>query len=585
MNFHLILPFAFLALVLSLQPTDTHADLQRTVKFQSRYDEMLNIFWIGDTGGANAPVLIVEVEPHGLVDVKTFTGHEFYASRVSDNVRALPRKVTVVYDEDIYEFVPESCSAVPSSDADTDVDAARKIASSSMVMDIDGNAIAKVDTNSAKDKGAVVLKGRDPSVNGGLHPGVALLHSGTTAMSVKFKNLSPGCDYYYDDGRHGVYQGRLELGGEATTNTYEGHVFFFTKVGDKSVLIARFSMYKDQVTYVITDPTSLPPRHMQEQADREREFTKLYFQQKGLHWRHFYGPQGARPPPVLHMWGAEEVGQVHRVTSKEGHWRNDCQAPLVAPRPAEEATILNSIGDAITTFFRGPSLQALPAPPVPDRAKKNHVCQSRSPVNLELEVISLAPRAFIIENFLSDYEADQIIAKSKSKLRDSTVGNGDAGGARSDNTRTSKNAWLGRETNEITESLFMRAADVLNLDESILYNTKNAEDMQVVHYVNGQKYDSHHDWGVSGYPESRFITLLLYLTEQPDTQAGGETSFPKAADGGGIKVHPGKGNAVLFYNLLEDGNGDDLALHAALPVRGDHEKWLANYWVWDSHRR
>ncbi len=45
------------------------------------------------------------------------------------------------------------------------------------------------------------------------------------------------------------------------------------------------------------------------------------------------------------------------------------------------------------------------------------------------------------------------------------------------------------------------------------------------------------------------------------------------------QVAPRKGSAVLFYNLLEDGNGDDLSLHAALPVwKG--EKWLANFWVW-----
>ena len=49
------------------------------------------------------------------------------------------------------------------------------------------------------------------------------------------------------------------------------------------------------------------------------------------------------------------------------------------------------------------------------------------------------------------------------------------------------------------------------------------------------------------------------------------------ADGLGFKVEPRKGSAVLFYNLLEDGNGDDLSLHAALPVwKG--EKWLANFW-------
>ena len=106
----------------------------------------------------------------------------------------------------------------------------------------------------------------------------------------------------------------------------------------------------------------------------------------------------------------------------------------------------------------------------------------------------------------------------------------------------------------------------------------------MVHYINGQKYDAHHDWGVHGHPNSRFITLLLYLTDMEHANAGGETAFPKGgADGRGFKVRPVKGNAVLFYNLLEDGNGDDLALHAALPVH-DGEKWLANFWVWDPHR-
>ena len=102
----------------------------------------------------------------------------------------------------------------------------------------------------------------------------------------------------------------------------------------------------------------------------------------------------------------------------------------------------------------------------------------------------------------------------------------------------------------------------------------------MVKYINGQKYDSHHDWGVSGYPESRFITLLLYLTDPVSDTAGGETSFPKGAQGLGFKVTPKKGAAVLFYNLLPDGNGDDLALHSALPCR-EGEKWLANFWVWD----
>ena len=157
-------------------------------------------------------------------------------------------------------------------------------------------------------------------------------------------------------------------------------------------------------------------------------------------------------------------------------------------------------------------------------------------------------------------------------------------GAFKSSSRTSKNAWIPRDKSDLIDSLYIRAANLLRLNEKIVTTSHSAEDIQVVHYDVGQKYDSHHDWGVSGYPESRFITLLLYLTDMPNEDAGGETAFPKAADGMGFKVHPGKGSAVLFYNLLEDGNGDDLALHAALPVR-QGEKWLANFWVWDPKRK
>ena len=65
--------------------------------------------------------------------------------------------------------------------------------------------------------------------------------------------------------------------------------------------------------------------------------------------------------------------------------------------------------------------------------------------------------------------------------------------------------------------------------------------MQVVHYENGQQYAPHTDWGVRGSSESRLITLLLYLTDMPGPSAGGETSFPKGAEGMGFKVSPKKG--------------------------------------------
>lgn len=212
------------------------------------------------------------------------------------------------------------------------------------------------------------------------------------------------------------------------------------------------------------------------------------------------------------------------------------------------------------------------------------VCQTKGDLNLELEVISTHPKVFVIPNFLSDYEVEAIKNFAKPKVKRSSVGSQDGGGARNSDTRTSRNTWVPRSSNQVTETLSLRAADLLKIDEKHLWSHTNAEDIQVVHYVNGQKYDSHHDWGVSGYVESRYITLLLYLTDMESPTAGGETSFPKADGGTGLKVMPKKGNAVLFYNLLEDGNGDDLALHAALPVHSG-EKWLANFWIWDPKRK
>lgn len=44
------------------------------------------------------------------------------------------------------------------------------------------------------------------------------------------------------------------------------------------------------------------------------------------------------------------------------------------------------------------------------------------------------------------------------------------------------------------DSLYRRAADLLQIDEKLLVRSGAVEDLQVVHYVDGQKYEAHHDW-------------------------------------------------------------------------------------------
>jgi prolyl 4-hydroxylase len=218
--------------------------------------------------------------------------------------------------------------------------------------------------------------------------------------------------------------------------------------------------------------------------------------------------------------------------------------------------------------------------------------QERDDVRLTVQAVSAEPKIFIIDDFLSAYEVESIINLARPKLERSLVGSLADGGLRESHVRTSSNTWLRRSSSLLLETVFDRAADVMGVPRTTFAPQANAvEDLQVVYYNKGQKYNAHHDWSVSNdAPHSRFATLLIYLSDMPSETAGGETAFPKAIitspnEGGeapntGIKIRPKRGMAALFYNLLEDGNGDDLSLHAALPVL-EGGKWLANLWLWD----
>jgi prolyl 4-hydroxylase len=136
---------------------------------------------------------------------------------------------------------------------------------------------------------------------------------------------------------------------------------------------------------------------------------------------------------------------------------------------------------------------------------------------------------------------------------------------------------LTRHTDAVLDTIYRRFADALNVRDEDLEHDVSGENLQVVRYLTGQKYSPHYDFGYTGRPHQRFLTLLLYL-EVPEE--GGETSFPKAFSGRGLNVRPPKGSGALFYSMLPDGNADDMSLHAGNPVTKGN-KWICNLWVWD----
>ena len=116
----------------------------------------------------------------------------------------------------------------------------------------------------------------------------------------------------------------------------------------------------------------------------------------------------------------------------------------------------------------------------------------------------------------------------------------------------------------------------------------NQEGFQILHYVDGQKYEPHHDYfhdKVNSSPTrggQRIATVLMYLTTVDE---GGETVFPNAdrrvtgpewseCAKKGMAVKAIKGDAVLFFSLHPDGTEDPSSLHGSCPtLKG--EKWCA----------
>ncbi|MGK3735089.1 MAG: prolyl 4-hydroxylase [Bacillariaceae sp.] len=162
---------------------------------------------------------------------------------------------------------------------------------------------------------------------------------------------------------------------------------------------------------------------------------------------------------------------------------------------------------------------------------------------------------------------------------------------RDNSTRSSTNAWLSGDTNSLTKKIYQKAAKLSNIDSNLFQNFHEssgahyhsiAESLQVVRYKKGEEYTPHHDFVSPSindrYQPSRFATLLIYLN---DVEEGGETRFPRAVNNynaEGLEIKPKAGTAVLFYNMLEDGNFDDLSQHGGNKVLKGN-KWLANLWV------
>ncbi|XP_047181041.1 probable prolyl 4-hydroxylase 4 [Vigna umbellata] len=208
----------------------------------------------------------------------------------------------------------------------------------------------------------------------------------------------------------------------------------------------------------------------------------------------------------------------------------------------------------------------------------------------KVKQISWKPRAFVYEGFLTELECDHLISIAKSELKRSAVADNLSGESKLSDVRTSSGMFISKNKDPIIAGIEDRISAWTFLPK------ENGEDIQVLRYEHGQKYDPHYDYFSDQVNIARgghrVATVLMYLS---DVTKGGETVFPNAEESShhkglgtnddlsecaqkGIAVKPKRGDALLFFSLFPNAIPDTRSLHAGCPVL-EGEKWSATKWI------
>lgn len=188
--------------------------------------------------------------------------------------------------------------------------------------------------------------------------------------------------------------------------------------------------------------------------------------------------------------------------------------------------------------------------------------------------ISEAPRVYYLKSFLSHQECDELIGLSQPKMARSTTVDPETGADTIVDSRSSRTCFYQRRENLLVQRIEERIVSLLN------HPLDHAEGLQILHYGIGQEYRPHFDFFDPNFKGSekaisqggqRLSTVIMYLSTP---EKGGETILPDA----NMKFEAIKGDALLFYNLLPNGEVDRLTLHGSTPVEAG-EKWAATKWL------
>ncbi len=427
------------------------------------------------------------------------------------------------------------------------------------------------------------------------------------------------------------------------TASHPGHQFFVSTTYDKDNVLARHTATVDeQVWYYdpLEDLSLEKQREAMEKMTKEnkwtakqrfgreawvvnKSFSRDYTVKTRMTWLANFpqpyhdGSNAALEDVSNHMWPADFIGQVHPFDTNHLYF-TDLPQELQRLTKQDYLPDMESQRRSAMEQFQSASLKGGPG------------SDNNKTMSLNVKVVSCAPRVLEAKKFLSPVEVQHLINLASGLTGDVPMEQSRVSASTSSSrgkrirgdtmaeVRSSKGGWIHREQDVVVDTIFRRVADLLNIDEHLMRDhyplegdeelppthDRVVEAMQLLRYDPGDGYTAHHDFTFpsvgSRYQPRRFASVLLYLTGEGDViengvrsplsgvdddnaLEGGETTFPRAItteNHDGVKIKPQSGKAVLFYNVLADGNMDDLSQHAGENVEKG-VKYLANIFVWD----
>jgi len=222
-----------------------------------------------------------------------------------------------------------------------------------------------------------------------------------------------------------------------------------------------------------------------------------------------------------------------------------------------------------------PSIMPPPAPPAPIYTVQDRptVPPVYNGINLNypgVHMLHATPPVYAVENFLTPFECDFLVAAANDSWSPAPVVGKGAGEVSA--SRTSSTCYLARE--DLPD--YLRKVSLLTGKP-----VEHCELPQVGRYLHTQQYLQHFDaFDLSNEDGRRFaanggqrvVTVLVYLNDVPQ---GGSTFFPAL----NLKVQPRRGMALVFFPATVDGLLDRNALHAALPAMEPFTKYVSQVWI------